>query len=361
VADAGALGSDTPAVVLLLDNYGGFMAAFDDLAGTEVRDQLTRVIADGAGLGIYVVFTADRVNAVPTAVSTLVPERLVFRLGDRYDYGAFGLPTKEVPRLDPGRCLHADSHLEVQIAVPGHGSLADAVAACGTRRSSGGPAPVGSLPKDVRLAEVAAAARVDGEDWLLPIGIGDHDLEPVCFRLGAGDHALVTGPARSGKSSALAGIAELAAASRPEARITALAFRRSPLRQASAVHRVVTDVSEVDDALTDAAKDAAPQLLLVDDADLFDDPTSALSQLLALRRPDVHVVAAGRADALRTNYSHWTVEVRRSRQGFALRPEDLDTDLWNVSLPRHRPIHLDTGRGYLVADGRAELTQGARP
>ena len=82
---------------------------------------------------------------------------------------------------------------------------------------------------------------------------------------------------------------------------------------------------------------------------------------LGLRRPDLHVIAAGRADALRTNFGHWTVEVRRSRQGLALRPEDMDTELWNVSLPRHRPAHLDTGRGYLVADGRAELTQGARP
>ena len=96
------------------------------------------------------------------------------------------------------------------------------------------------------------------------------------------------------------------------------------------------------------------------DADLYDDPTNSLAQLLGLRRPDLYVVAAGRPDALRTNYGHWTTEIRRSRQGFALRPEDMDTELWNVSLPRHRPIHLDTGRGYLVAEGRAELTQGAR-
>ena len=88
--------------MLLLDNYGGFTAAFDDFAGNEVREQLQRVIADGAGLGMYVVFTADRVNAVPSGVSTLVPEKLAFRLGDRYDYGAFGLPTKEVPKLESG-------------------------------------------------------------------------------------------------------------------------------------------------------------------------------------------------------------------------------------------------------------------
>ena len=120
-------------------------------------------------------------------------------------------------------------------------------------------------------------------------------------------------------------------------------------------------MSEIDAVLTEVAADAAPQLVLVDDADLYEDPTHALTQLLGMRRPDLHVIAAGRADALRTNYGHWTTEIRRSRQGFALRPEDMDTELWNVSLPRHRPVHLETGRGYLVANGHPELTQGARP
>ena len=64
------------------------------------------MIADGAGLGIFVAFSADRVNAVPTTISTLVPERLVFRLGDRYDYGAFALPVKDVPKLGPGWGYH---------------------------------------------------------------------------------------------------------------------------------------------------------------------------------------------------------------------------------------------------------------
>jgi S-DNA-T family DNA segregation ATPase FtsK/SpoIIIE len=363
VADTGGLSADLPAIVLLLDNYGGFMAAFDDLPGTEVRDELSRLVADGAGLGMYVVLTADRINAVPTAVATLVSERLAFRLGDKHDYGVFGLPHKEVPKLGPGRCLHAETHLEIQIALPGPAGLADAVARCRETagQATGGPPPVGSLPKDVRLAEVAEAARVDGEDWVLPVGIGDHDLEPACFRLGPGDHALITGPARSGKSSALVAVAELAAASRPEARITAVAFRRSPLRDCPAMHRVVVDPLEIDEALTAVANDPAPQLVLVDDADLYEDNTRAITELLAARRPDVHFVAGGRADALRTNYGHWTTEIRRSRQGFALRPEDMDTELWNVSLPRHRPVHLETGRGYLVANGHPELTQAARP
>ena len=359
VADNGALADDEPAVVVLLDNYAGFAAAFDDYAGNEVREQLHRVIADGAGLRMYVVLAADRVNAVPSAVSTLVPERLAFRLGDRYDYGAFGLPTKEIPALGPGRCLHVDSRAEVQIALPGPGLLTDAVAACdGGLRSA---PPVGELPKDVTRADVARATRFDGDDWFLPVGTGDTDLAPVGFRLGPGDHALVTGPARSGKSTTLAALAHLAAVSRPDVCITAVAMRPSPLRDCPALHQLVTDVSDVDDALTAAANAVKPQLVLVDDADLYDDATNAVVQLLALRRPNVHIVAAGRADVLRTNYSHWTVEVRRSRQGFALRPEDMDTELWNVSLPRHRPVHLETGRGYLVVDGRTELTQGVRP
>ena len=60
-----------------------------------------------------------------------------------------------------------------------------------------------------------------------------------------------------------------------------------------------------------------------------------------LDRPDVVVVAAGRADALRGLYSHWTRTVRAGRVGLLLQPDvDLDGDLLSVRLPRrtdHRP------------------------
>ncbi len=105
---------------------------------------------------------------------------------------------------------------------------------------------------------------------------------------------------------------------------------------------------------------AATRLLLVDDAELVDGG-SYLGDLVARRASDVRIVAAGNADALRSRYGHWTQELRRSRIGCALRPNPhADGDLWQTQLPRGEQHIFPVGRGYLVADGRAELVQLGR-
>jgi S-DNA-T family DNA segregation ATPase FtsK/SpoIIIE len=217
------------------------------------------------------------------------------------------------------------------------------------------------LPDEVEVAHVLDAARVDGEERFFPVGIGDHDLAPTGFLLGPGDHALVVGPARSGKSTTLAALAAIVDKRWPEATITAIALRRSALRESAHVQRLATDVTAAEAALAAVAENEGPHVVLVDDAELFEDGVGVLRDLLARRRGDLHVIAAGRTDGLRSAYGHWTGEVRRSRLGFALRPQDMDGDLWNTFLPRHRPAHLGAGRGYLIVDGQTELVQAARP
>ena len=73
-------------------------------------------------------------------------------------------------------------------------------------------------------------------------------------------------------------------------------------------------------------------------------------------------MAAGRAEALRSLYGHWTQRVRRCRTGLLLRPHvDLDGDLLGVALPRRSPVELGTARGYLVNAGEVRLVQAATP
>ena len=107
-----------------------------------------------------------------------------------------------------------------------------------------------------------------------------------------------------------------------------------------------------------ACAPAGPVLVLVDDADLVDDDDGALSGLLAARRPDLHVVAAGRNEALRTRYGHWTRAVRAGRAAVLLQPDlDLDGDLAGTTLPRRSIVALTPGRGYLVCGGELDLVQ----
>jgi S-DNA-T family DNA segregation ATPase FtsK/SpoIIIE len=361
-AAQGPSSADTPpAIVLLLDSYAGFLAAFDDLAGMALRDDLARLVADGPSLGIWVVATAEHPAAVPSAVAALVPEKLLFRLADRQDYSSFGIRSRSLPEPVPGRAVDAGSGLEVQIALPARGGAAAAVASISGRWSPGRRAPtIGVLPREVALAEVAGHARLDDGEWTVPLGVGDDDLLPDGLRFGEADHALVAGPARSGKSTALAAVATVVGRHRPDVVITAVAPRRSPLRDLPEVDRLVTSGPALAPVLAETLADPAPQLVLVDDADTVDDAEGTLAALLARRRPDLHVVAAGRADALRSAYGHWSREVRRSRLGLALKPEPDDGDLWQVAFPRRAPTIGLPGRGYLVVDGRFELFQTAR-
>ncbi|HEX2064121.1 MAG TPA: FtsK/SpoIIIE domain-containing protein, partial [Acidimicrobiales bacterium] len=346
-----------PVVVLLVDNLGGLHAAYDDLAWSSLRQDLVTVLADGPSLGVAVAASADRPGAVPSAMTSLAPHKLVFRLADSHDYASFGLGAAQVPRPCPGRAVDLSSGREVQVALPwergGHDEgLAAAVASAAVASAtevSQPPPLVAVLPERVGMDEVLGAARLDGAEWFLPVGIGDEELAPAGIVLGEGDHALVAGPARSGKSTVLGALAAV------------VCPRRSPLLDAR-VDEAITGDDAVGEAVAGAVADGAPHLVLVDDAELVDDPSCSLSSVLARRRPGVHVVAAGRADALRTAYGHWVAEVRRSRKGLALRPHaELDGDLWHTELPRRRAVAFGPGRGYLVGDGQVELVQAVGP
>jgi DNA segregation ATPase FtsK/SpoIIIE, S-DNA-T family len=365
VADGGtdAL-ADLPAIIILLDNYAGFASAFEDVASYAYLEQLHRVIADGPGLGIFTILAADRVGAVPMAVSSLVPEKLVLRLADTGEYAVLGLRATGVAKLSPGSGIDLATGRQVQLALPALAGIADAVAAVPSPAlpASRPPTPIGVLPTDVVLTDVLATTQITPGEWFIPLGIGNTSLQPVGFRLGEGDHALVAGPPRSGKSTTLQAILATVQTHAPEVEVTAVALRRSPLRTAPGVTRLVTHADELAAALDTAGHSGAPQLILLDDADSIEDSGGVITGLIKHNRADLHVIAAGRADALRSLYGHWTSEIRRSRQGLILRPHiEMDGDLWQTILPRYGPTLFDPGRGYLIADGSAELLQAARP
>jgi S-DNA-T family DNA segregation ATPase FtsK/SpoIIIE len=196
--------------------------------------------------------------------------------------------------------------------------------------------------------------------WELGIGIGDTALRPVVLRLGPGEGALVAGGARSGKSSVLRLLADAAAGS--SVQVLGVSFRASPLRDAR-LDQFFGDPGALAAWLEGAAGEPdTPRLLLVDDADLVDDPSGRLAALLQQRRPGLRVVAAGRSETLRAQYGHWTTWVRRHRTGLLLLPlADSDSELLQIALPRQGTWQARPGLGYLVSEGRAELVQVAAP
>jgi S-DNA-T family DNA segregation ATPase FtsK/SpoIIIE len=101
--------------------------------------------------------------------------------------------------------------------------------------------------------------------------------------------------------------------------------------------------------------------VLIDDAEGVDDPTGTIQRLATAGPGNVRIVLAGRPDALRSLYGHWTQTVRRSRAGVMLLPDrDMDGDLLGAQLPRRVHVAMQPGRGFLIADGDVDLVQIAR-
>ncbi|HEY1566446.1 MAG TPA: FtsK/SpoIIIE domain-containing protein [Solirubrobacteraceae bacterium] len=356
-----------PRIVVLLDGYGAFASEHGDIGGDALREALARVWSDGAELGIHVAIAADRLGAVPTALASLAQQRLAFQLADVADYAQFGLMRRAIPQFVPGRAVVGGSAQVIQVArTDPDRSLAEQVAAraervAGATPAEGGPPPVGVLPESVGIDALLGAGRAEREPLFIPFGIGDETLEPAGFELYEGDHAMIAGPARTGRTTALMVVAEVLARLYPDIPLVGIATRRSALRECAALTKVVTAADRLGELVAELRDAERLHVLLVDDADVVDDPTRGLSDLFAAPRANLHAIVAGRTDALKT-LGHWSVGARRSRTGLLLQPDvQVDGPLLGVTLPRRPTPPVRPGCGYRVDPGGFELVQVALP
>jgi len=355
-------------IVVMIDNVAALRAEFDDAEGMELMEDLTRIYSDGPEVGIQFVVAADRLNSVHGGWMSVTTHKWLFRLPDAHDYASAGLSRKHVPQAVRGRAVMSPSGLQVQIGRPST-ALAEAVAGVAARYpgAPGRSASIGVLPAQLAFDELRARGDLTDEPWRIPFGMRESDLDVAQLVLYEGEHALVTGPARSGKSMALWTLAEsLRAASAasagngPPLHIAAIGGRRSPLGECPALDRYAGAGGEASALMAQLRLAKGPVVCLIDDAETFDDADSAIEGLLGAGKPDLHVIAAGRSDTLRSSYGHWSQTVRRSKNGILLRPNiDLDGDLVGVNLPRRAPVAMIVGRGYLAQNGEVELVQVA--
>ena len=347
-------------MVILIDGLGVLKDEYDDFEGLRLLDGLYRVFSDGPDVQMWTAITTSRSKAVPSAVEEVATQRWLFRLADPYDYSISGVPTRLAPPPVPGRCVLAETKLHAHVATA-DGTLQETVAMITKRWGDVTPkAPVvGQLPTSVTVEELGRAAQLAEEPWRLPVGIRESDLGIAELEVFEGEHVMVCGPARSGKSTLLLAVEELVRAQ--DVAVWGVCGRRSPLPQAG-LERCAVGEEEATALLAAARVHTGRLVLLVDDAEQFADNDQAFAGLLAARTSDLLVVAAGRSDDLRTMYSHWTKTVRKARCGVLLQPNvDFDGDLLGVTLPRRAPVELTPGRGYVMSSGSVELLQAVSP
>ena len=366
-----------PHVVLLLDRWEGFLPTLGEVDGGRLTDVLLSVVREGASVGISAVITGDR-SLGTSRLASLTDNKLVLRLADRGDYSLIGLSARSVPSLvPPGRGFFVDGTVETQVAMlsddesgQGQGAAIAEIAKAAHVRDAlvpktSRPFRIDVLPSRLSFDQAWEMRPSDAGPQFALVGVGGDELTGVGPDLtGArGPAFVVAGPARSGKSTLLAVMAE--SLLRQGTTVVVGAPRPSPLRTLAGRPGVL---AVVEDASTSAerwrelltAAPGRPLVVLLDDGDLLRDcPASEVFRdvVKGMAGPGRALVLAGNADSICTGLSGWQVEAKKSRQGVLLSPQgSTDGDLIGARIARSavgQPVHpgralMHLGTGALV-------------
>ena len=349
---AGGRSGRPPEVVLLVDDLAGLARAHDPVREPEPHDRFARIWGDGPAVGVRVAVSIGRAADLPPDLAASAGVVLVHATSDTSDGLRFGLK-QPTAHLVAGRAVSVGDGLEVHVARPAHGDLAAAATALAAKSPPAmrEPVRVGSLPQHIGLEDLPASALVEDRRIQIRFAISDLDLEPAGLTLHDGEHALVLGPPRTGRTCALAAIG--AAARTAGAHVVVVADRPGKLSTLLGLEAVPAG------SLDEAADTESRRLLLVDDADRIGDTAGLLAGLAASTTGCSHLVASTTADRLRSSYGNWLHELRSCRTGVLFRPGPLDADLLGATLPARLALAPVPGRGLVIADGAAEVMQVA--
>lgn len=356
---------EEPRILLLVDGIGAFKEQYEFGPAhlSAWFSAFAQIASDGRALGVHVVATADRPNALPTSIASTMQQRIVLRLAHEDDYLMLGAARDVLtPVSPPGRGIV--SGREVQIAVLGEsGNIAEQAREMerlgrSLGRSAGPrPARIGRLPEQVPLADLPV-----GTAELPVIGVDDVTLGAATVR--ASGALLLAGPPGSGRTTAVATLAAAVRRADPAVPTVLLSARRSALAGAGWTHR-----AEGAESVLTLAGDLIPRIEARERFALFIEGLPELTGTDAEYELDRLVKAATREELLvvgEGESSTWSQAYtlgqpfKASRRGLILVPGEMDGDmLLGTPLGRIRRADFPAGRGFLIAGGRAAKVQVA--
>jgi S-DNA-T family DNA segregation ATPase FtsK/SpoIIIE len=335
-----------------------------------MNDRLVKILSDGRSVGVTVVLTADRRNAVPTAVSSLVPQRLVMRMGEIDEYVSLGL-SGDLGRMEiaPGRAFLQDA-TELQVAVmgtdPSGASQSEMI-----RRIAKASNLDGAPERVEGLAHSVSISVLEPRPGVVPFAIEGDSGSTLVVDLRQNQMFAVFGPERSGRTTALATIVRGLNGLGVPTRKFLVAPRRTELLEMSGWERVGRGTDGCDELLVELAAEVRERdensndliVVVVDDGEELAEgaSSSALAEIMRRGRDaGVVVMAAVSTNAAHRSFGGWISDIKRARHAMLLIPDvDVDGDLVSVRLPRKSTRRFVPGRGYFVARGDVQYAQVA--
>ena len=355
-----------PRIIVLLDNFPEFKKDWEYAPGrAPFYRTFMRILGEGRTLGVHTVITADRGNAVPSAVASNISRRVVLRLGDESQYMMLNAPRDILDEQSAAGRAIIDGH-EAQIAVLGGTSnvveqtkalreFAAKLRAQGVRDLP----EIGALPTMVPASDMPAT--VDG----MPVfGVADDTLAPHGFEpLGS---FVISGPPASGRTNALRALVVAMERFDPNVRMYHLGTRRSELKDFRPWVRSAIKPEEEKDLVTELTElvtsDVADGRILIVIEDIphladgaADRPMRALLQ--AMNNSDHMLI--GEAEISRASGSVGVLgEWKTGRQGIILKPDTYDGEsIFKTAFSRVKRSDFPVGRGIFVQAGRMVTMQ----
>ena len=338
-----------PLVIVAVDGIAGFTARNDLSGGTPAEEEFGRIVRDGPALGISLLVGAGAVKELPRVLRGAFKTTVVHEQMDPNDYTNFSLRERDLPTFGPGRVILGDQKSVAQII--DWSALLDAA-----DMESNAPMSIDPLPERVDPTELGPAV-VDG-GLVIPVGIENQTRGDSVLRIRAGEHATISGPSQSGRTSTLKLIASKLRAADDSIRIVGLGAG-----DLSAFDPEVVDAAGTLDDLRTVLEHAQDDdenrwVILVDDADRIDADSGPLAELARSAPPNVTIIAAVRTTAARSAFGHWTRQVRASGVGLLLQPDNsTDGEIFGNRLPRGERLPPRPGRGYVVQSSEIADTQ----
>lgn len=379
---------ELPIIFITIDNF--------DLVKDEMSDlemQFTQFVRDGQSLGIYMIFTATRINSVRQSLMNNLKTKVVHYLMDSSEsYSILGRVPYKLEAI-PGRAIiKTDNAFFAQMFLPADGEndfdiserIKQDVQALKAKYSEQEmPDPVPMLSAELHLDELLEHRRTVHDIGIVPLGLDEETVRPVHMSFKKNKHFLIMGPGFKGKTNAVKlflttamsqGIHHIGLFDSIDRGLTAYAGEEQ-IQYVETKEQIVAwldateaTLQEREQQYLDAVHQGTvqnlsytPILLVIDGFGRFQKTIDALLQerITKLMKNYGHLgfnlVAAGVPADFSKGFDALTTELKQVSQALLLMKKSEQT-LFTLSYDRREP-DINPGFGYFIENGKATRIQ----